>query len=92
MSLLPWGGFGGFGGLNPYSSSDFGLSDPFFSSGWGPMDVFPSRSFAPTFRRMENELGRLLSSVKEDDKTFQVIGIFYSSGALMGFSIFPSAR
>lgn len=70
---MPWsgfGGYGGYGGLSPLYS-DWGLTDPF--SGFGAMDVFPSRTFTPALRRMETELGRLLSSVKEDDKTFQVI-------------------
>lgn len=70
MSLLPWGGYGGFGGLSPFSDYG-GFSDPFFS-GWSPAEIFPSRTLTPSFRRMESDLGRLLSSVKEDDKTFQV--------------------
>lgn len=41
--------------------------DPFF----GRYNIAP-RSMRQSMNRMNQELGRLLSSVKEDDKSFQV--------------------
>lgn len=65
MSLMPWGNYGGM--LSPFN--DFSGLDPF---GMGNFDVVP-RTVMPSMRRMERELGKLISSVKEDDKSFQVI-------------------
>ena len=65
MSLMPWGNYGG---LSPFS--DFSnMLDPYVS---GAYDVVP-RTLMPSMRRMERELGKLISSVKEDDKSFQVL-------------------
>ena len=65
MSLMPWGNYGG---LSPFS--DFSnMLDPYVS---GAYDVVP-RTMMPSMRRMERELGKLISSVKEDDKSFQVL-------------------
>ena len=70
MSLMPWG-FGGshhhsgFGNNNPLGF----FNDPYYSD----LGVVPSyNAIAPSMSRMERELGRLISSVKEDDKSFQV--------------------
>lgn len=64
---MPWGNYGHGGGLSPFS--DFNtMLDPFVS---GAYDVVP-RTMMPSMHRMERELGKLISSVKEDDKSFQV--------------------
>lgn len=64
MSLLPWA----YGAVSPFNV--FG-ADP-----WSSWDVTPYprsiSSMTPSLRRMERDLGRLISSVKEDDKSFQV--------------------
>ena len=64
MSLMPWGNYGGLG-LFDFSN----LLDPYVS---GAYDVVP-RTMMPSMRRMERELGKLISSVKENDKSFQVL-------------------
>ncbi|XP_046651977.1 heat shock protein beta-6-like [Daphnia pulicaria] len=68
MSLMPWGNFGG---MSPFddSNSMFPM-DPFMSR--GGYNVMP-RTMMPSIRRMEREVGKLISSVKEDDKSFQVM-------------------
>ncbi|XP_032782108.2 alpha-crystallin A chain [Daphnia magna] len=63
MSLLP---FTDFDTMDPFQSLQ--TFDPFFNR----QNIVP-RSMRQTFRRMDRELGRLLSSVKEDDKSFQVM-------------------
>ena len=62
MSLMPWGTYGD---LTPFGSFAY---DPFF----GGFDMNPLRTMTPAFRQMDRELGKLISSVKEDDKSFQV--------------------
>lgn len=67
MSLLPFTDFdtlldpfqGGYGPLQSY--------DPYF----GRYNLVP-RSMRQSLNRMNQELGKLLSSIKEDDKSFQV--------------------
>ena len=44
--------------------------DPFMA---GRMDPFMRMGMAAPMRQMENELGKLISSVKEDEDSFQVI-------------------
>ncbi len=63
MSMMP---FGYGGALTPFGM----YNDPWVS----PMETnFPGfQSLTPSMRKMEHELGRLISSVKEDDKSFQV--------------------
>lgn len=67
MSLLPFTEFDTM--MDPFQS--FGplqTFDPFF----GRYNIVP-RSMRQSMNRMNQELGRLLSSVKEDDKSFQVM-------------------
>ncbi|KAI9557993.1 hypothetical protein GHT06_014746 [Daphnia sinensis] len=64
MSLLPFTDFDTM--MDPFQSLQ--TFDPFFNR----RNIIP-RSMRQTFRRMDRELGRLLSSVKEDDKSFQVM-------------------
>lgn len=65
MSLMPWGSYGA---LSPLSESVF---DPFSSSMSETLPHFMMPGMPSTMRRMERELGKLISSVKEDDKSFQ---------------------
>lgn len=69
MSLMPWGNFGG---LSPFVNDFPGMVDPF---GIGTLDIpqFPRMPMQSMRRRLEREVGKLISSVKEDDKSFQVI-------------------
>lgn len=63
MSLLP---FTDFDTVDPFQSLQ--TFDPFY----GRRNIIP-RSMKQSLRRLDRELGRLLSSVKEDDKSFQVM-------------------
>jgi hypothetical protein len=71
MSMTPWG-------MSPMMNPMWDVT-PWSSSAemwpWtGASDICPSmiRPMERSLRRMEREAGKLLSSVKEDDKTFQV--------------------
>lgn len=69
MSLMPWGNYGGMSPFGDLNSMFPAMSDPFMSG--GGYNVIP-RTMMPSMRRMEREVGKLISSVKEDDKSFQV--------------------
>ena len=64
MSLMPWGNYGG---MSPFG----GMNSMFPAMSGGGYNVIP-RTMVPSIRRMEREVGKLISSVKEDDKSFQV--------------------
>jgi hypothetical protein len=74
MSLLPYTDFDTMmDPFDPFTSSltpfePLRTIDPFFNR----FNVAP-RSMRRNMRRMDRELGKLISSVKEDDKSFQVI-------------------
>ena len=60
----------------------------------GPMEtIFPGfQSLTmPSMRKMEHELGRLISSVKEDDKSFQVLSQFHQLLFIISYSYINNA-
>ena len=70
MSLSPWGMFGA-GELSPFNDN-FQPIDPFaaFAS--------INRPLRRMKRRMEREMGKMLSGIHEDDKSFEVSFILFS--------------
>ncbi len=74
MSLMPWNTMSM---MSPFGYSD--MFSPWSADPYNLWDVSRSlmqpmeRSFRRMERNMEREAGRLLSSVKEDDKTFQMM-------------------
>ena len=71
MSMLPWGMMFG-GGLSPYNNDSL-LYEPIDPRSLVATIDRPMRRME---RRMERELGKMISGVQEDDKTFQVIMSF----------------
>lgn len=76
MSMLPWNvstGLNPFEDVySPWSMSPFSRMERWNMDPMNMMDRMMSMGMNAPMRRMENELGKLISSVKDDEKSFQV--------------------
>ena len=93
MSMLPWNvstGLNPFEDVySPWSMSPFSRMERWNMDPMNMMDRMMSMGMNAPMRRMENELGKLISSVKDDEKSFQVgIGLTTFSIPICDFFFF----
>ena len=77
MSLLPWGVSSGMSPFedmySPWSISPVSRMERMNMDAMNMMDRMVNMGMANPMRRMEGELGKLISSVKDDENSFQVM-------------------